>query len=396
MRSFQKNLSKFNEAGIRIVGISVDTPEETREYMLQKAGYPFTFLSDPKLETILRYDLVHAHEIASGKDISRPAEFLIDPSGTVRWRMVTENFFVIARPEQVLEAAKESIKNTESNQPGKVEQELEQRLKIICDEAQGTVGLSVIHIESGKTISINGNSQLPLYSVFKVPLAITVLKDVEENRLRLGQKIHGIPAEIVPGTPGNTALWLKPVDYTIEQLLEFSISRSDNTSSDKLLQLVGGPLKVTERMRSLGFQNLDIHSTIAEFLKSRQNPNTGSAEDLARLLVQLYQGKILQPARRDLLIGFMQRSTIGLHRLRGDLPSGTLVADKTGSGEKDEVTQVAKATNDVGIITLPAGQGHLAIAVLVSASKLPDAAQEKLIAKLARAAYDAYATEPAK
>jgi hypothetical protein len=37
---------------------------------------------------------------------ARPAEFLIDPSGTVRWRMVTENFFVIARPEQVLEAAK--------------------------------------------------------------------------------------------------------------------------------------------------------------------------------------------------------------------------------------------------------------------------------------------------
>ena len=106
MRSFQNNLTKFTEAGIRIVGVSVDTPEQTREYMLQKAGYTFTFLSDPKLETIGRYDLVHAQELASGKDISRPAEFLIDPSGTVRWRMVTENFFVIARPEQVLEAAK--------------------------------------------------------------------------------------------------------------------------------------------------------------------------------------------------------------------------------------------------------------------------------------------------
>jgi len=99
-------VSKFNEAGIRIVGISVDKPEETRKYMIQEAGYPFTFLSDPKLEVIGRYDLVHAEELASGKDISRPAEFLIDRSGTVRWRMVTGNFFVIARPEQVLEAAK--------------------------------------------------------------------------------------------------------------------------------------------------------------------------------------------------------------------------------------------------------------------------------------------------
>jgi len=88
------------------VGISVDTPEKTREYMLQKAGYTFTFLSDPKLETIRRYDLVHVKELASGADIARPAEFLLDSLGTVRWRMVTENFFVIARPEQVLEAAK--------------------------------------------------------------------------------------------------------------------------------------------------------------------------------------------------------------------------------------------------------------------------------------------------
>lgn len=88
------------------MGISVDTPENTREYMLQKAGYTFTFLSDPQLETIRRYDLVHAHELASGEDISRPAEFLLDSSGTIRWRMVTENFFVLARPEQVLEAVK--------------------------------------------------------------------------------------------------------------------------------------------------------------------------------------------------------------------------------------------------------------------------------------------------
>ena len=86
----------------------------------------------------------------------------------------------------------------------------------------------------------------------------------------------------------------------------------------------------------------------------------------------------------------------GWNRLRADLPRGTVVADKTGSGEMDAVTKVAKATNDVGIITLPSGRGHLAMAVLVSESTLPDAAQEKLIADLARAAFDAYSTDPAK
>jgi peroxiredoxin len=55
---------------------------------------------------IRRYDLVHAKAGISGEDIARPAEFLIDSSGTVRWLNLTENYWVRARPEQVLEVAK--------------------------------------------------------------------------------------------------------------------------------------------------------------------------------------------------------------------------------------------------------------------------------------------------
>lgn len=271
--------------------------------------------------------------------------------------------------------------------------ELTERLQAICDRANGTVALSVVHIESGKSISINGKSKLSLYSVFKLPVAIAVLKAVEENRLKLDQKIHVTPSELVPGTPGNNALWQKPVDRTVAELIEISISRSDNTSTDKLLQLIGGPSTVTERLRSLGFQNLDIHSTIAQYIKTRENPNTGSANDLAQLLVQLHQGKIVQTSQQNLLIQYMQRANTGLNRLRGDLPAGTLVADKTGSGELDEATQAPKATNDVGLIQLPSGRGNLAIAVLVNNSKLSAAAQEKLIAEIARASYDFFVTD---
>ncbi len=99
-------MKTLTDAGFRTVAISVDTPEKTRDYMLQKAGYTFTFLSDPKLEAIRRYDLVHAGQGVNGADVARPAEFLVDPSGTIRWRMMTENLFVRARAEQVLKAAK--------------------------------------------------------------------------------------------------------------------------------------------------------------------------------------------------------------------------------------------------------------------------------------------------
>ena len=107
MRGVENNLPALSDAGIRTVAISVDSPEINREYMLQKAGYTFTFLSDPKLEAIRRYDLVHAGQGEKGADVARPAEFLIDPSGTVRWRMMTENLFRRARPEQILEIAKQ-------------------------------------------------------------------------------------------------------------------------------------------------------------------------------------------------------------------------------------------------------------------------------------------------
>lgn len=105
MRGIEQSLARFNETGIRPVAISVDTPEESRD-LSAKAGYTFPLLSDPKAEVIRRYDLVHAGAGTNGHDVARPAEFLLDSSGTVRWINLTENYWVRARPEQILEAAK--------------------------------------------------------------------------------------------------------------------------------------------------------------------------------------------------------------------------------------------------------------------------------------------------
>ncbi len=99
-------MERFHEVGIRPVAISVDSPEISRG-LAQKAGYTFTLLSDPKAEAIRRYDLIHAGAGENGADIARPAEFLLDSTGTVRWVMLTENYWVRARPEQILAAAKE-------------------------------------------------------------------------------------------------------------------------------------------------------------------------------------------------------------------------------------------------------------------------------------------------
>ena len=90
---------------MRLVAISVDTPEQS-ETLRRKAGYTFTILSDPNTEVIRRYGILHKGAGEGGHDVARPAEFLVDRSGVVRWVNLTEDLRVRARPEQLLDAAR--------------------------------------------------------------------------------------------------------------------------------------------------------------------------------------------------------------------------------------------------------------------------------------------------
>ena len=103
MRSFQQRLPEFEARGVRVVGISVDPPEVNRRQS-QKLGYTFPLLSDANAKVIRRYDVLHPGAGPKGADIARPAEFILDSNGVVRWVNLTENIAVRARPEQVLEA----------------------------------------------------------------------------------------------------------------------------------------------------------------------------------------------------------------------------------------------------------------------------------------------------
>jgi len=87
------------------VAISVDSPEVSRN-LAAKAGYTFPILSDPNADVIRRYDLLHQRGGPAGSDISRPAEFLVDSSGIVRWTNFTEDIRIRAKADQMLAAAR--------------------------------------------------------------------------------------------------------------------------------------------------------------------------------------------------------------------------------------------------------------------------------------------------
>lgn len=90
---------------MRPVAISVDAPAVSAD-LAKKAGYTFPILSDPDGAVIRRYGLTHEGAGIDGQDVARPAEFLLDRGGTVRWRNLTDDYRVRARVEQMLEQAR--------------------------------------------------------------------------------------------------------------------------------------------------------------------------------------------------------------------------------------------------------------------------------------------------
>lgn len=103
MRSIEQYLNDFGARGIRPVAISVDRPEVSRDHC-RKQGFTYTFLSDPRADVIRDYDLLHPQG-RGDQPIARPAEFLLDSTGTVRWVNLTESYWIRATPQQMLQAS---------------------------------------------------------------------------------------------------------------------------------------------------------------------------------------------------------------------------------------------------------------------------------------------------
>jgi peroxiredoxin len=103
LRSFERRLPEFAARDTQAVAISVDSPEESRK-LCESQGYTFPVLSDPRAETIRAYGVLHERGGEEGRDIARPAEFLVDQTGTIQWENLTESVLARLRPETVLRA----------------------------------------------------------------------------------------------------------------------------------------------------------------------------------------------------------------------------------------------------------------------------------------------------
>jgi beta-lactamase class A len=262
----------------------------------------------------------------------------------------------------------------------------------VASAAPMRVGVALRVLETNDTLSYHNRQRYPMLSVFKLAIAMKVLHEVDHGRLQLAQLVMLTPADL-PKTysPLRDKYPAGNVRVSVQDLLTYMVTLSDNSACDKLLQLVGGPRQVTAYVHGLGIRPFVVAVSEAQmgaqWASQYRNWSYPSAQ--LDLLSQVYCQTALTKASSALLWQLLLATSVGPQRLKGLLPAGTPVAHRTGTSGTN-AQGLSPALNDVGIIGLPNGQ-HLAIAVFVADSYAATAAREQVIATIAKAAYDEFA-----
>jgi beta-lactamase class A len=269
-------------------------------------------------------------------------------------------------------------------------------IRKITTDARATVGVALLAApgvpgaDSGR-FALNGHGHFPMQSVYKFPLGLYILDQVDKGRLSLDQKISVKKGdwEMQTYSPLRDKYQGADAEISIREILSYTVSLSDNNGCDLLFRLAGGPGKVNDFIHSLGIKDIAITATEAEMHAAWdvQYRNWCTPLAMVALLKSFDSGKSLSPAGDSLLLQLMIAGAARIPRISALLPPGTVVARKAGTSDTN-AAGISAATNDVGIIILPDGR-HLLIAVFVKDSKADMITRNEVIARIARAAYQA-------
>ena len=254
------------------------------------------------------------------------------------------------------------------------------------------IGVAIFNSNEKDTLKINNDFHFPMQSVMKFPIALAVLSEIDKGNLSFEQKIEITPQDLLPKTwspikeefPNGTTL-------TIEQILNYTVSESDNIGCDILLKLIGGTDSVQKFLNANHFTDISIKANEEQMHKdwNTQYQNWATPTAMNKLLIDTYNNKnqLLSKKSYDFIWKIMRETTTGSNRLKGQLPKNTIVAHKTGTSGINN--GIAAATNDVGVITLPNGQ-LIFISVFVAESKETSEINEKIISDIAKITWNYY------
>lgn len=268
---------------------------------------------------------------------------------------------------------------------------LRKQLNQIISSKNAEVGISIKNIETKDTLNINGNMTMPMMSVFKFHIALATLNLVDKNKLKLDQKFF-IKKEDLPANTWSPIRDEFPegnIYLTLDQLLRYTISHSDNNGCDIILNIIGGTQIVQKFINQKGIKDFTIKYNEKE-MTSWESLYVNSTTPLATtiLLEKFYRGKILKKETTKYLYQIMVETSRGITWMKAGLPKNTELAHRTGISDRNE-DDVRAAMNDVGIFKLPNGN-HIILSVYLKNIKEERSDTEKIIADIAKATWNEY------
>jgi beta-lactamase class A len=141
--------------------------------------------------------------------------------------------------------------------------ELQRQLLQIASAANGKVGVAAVVLETGETVSLNSHDHFPMQSVYKLPISMAVLKQVDAGKLKLEQSVQVTKDDFGSRGQHSPIRDKNPngVELSVSELLRFAISESDGTASDVLMKLAGGPEAIQAYLTELGIKDMIVLDT---------------------------------------------------------------------------------------------------------------------------------------
>ena len=260
----------------------------------------------------------------------------------------------------------------------------------------GVVGIAVTSIDDGWIAAANAERPMPQQSVSKLWVAMTVLDQVDQGKIRLEDPLtitradftlfHQPVAALVKGDAGYTA--------SVGEIVRRAMQMSDNTCNDKLLRLVGGPEAGTAGLEwkpeysqgnafAVARSRLSPQVRLAAYEAYVKDPPDGAAAGaIAVALARLKRGDLLSATASAWLIQTMAGARTGRARVHGAVPPGWEYAHKTGTGQ--DLGRRTAGFNDVGILTAPDGKSY-ALAVMIGDTPRPVRERQLLMQAVAQA-----------
>lgn len=293
-----------------------------------------------------------------------------------------KRFFLAAILTLSIFSVKASAQNTES---------LRREIQKIVSDKDAVVGVSIAGSDERDTVSLLGNNRLPMQSVFKFHIALAVLSQVDKGIFSLDSMIRIGKDELLPGLYSPIReQYPDGASLKLSEIIEYTVSLSDNVGCDLLLRLIGGPGAVEKYFADNNIKDVSIKLNEEEQQSAWdlqfQNWTTPNAANETLKAFYYNKGDLLSGESHEYIWKVMKETRTGVNRIKGRLPEGTVVAHKTGTSATNAEGLTA-AINDIGIVFLPDGK-HFFISVFVTSSKENAETNEMIIAGIAKAAWD--------